>query len=128
MKKYKVTKKQIIEAILTEPLKAGQWFQRNNEALEKDDGMCEVCAVGAILRNVKRKATAGDAFRVTNHLAMPQHLEYAYDLGNFMSILSTEFESFTRINNMNGDEPEVRMHLLNVIEAHCPRNGITITI
>lgn len=44
----KVTKKQIIQAIQTEPLRSGQWIFMNDEGTNGKS--CPVCAVGAVLR------------------------------------------------------------------------------
>lgn len=40
----KLTKKQCIEAVMTEPLMTGRYFE------DKNDPNCRVCAMGAILR------------------------------------------------------------------------------
>jgi hypothetical protein len=43
--KITITKKNAIKAVMTEPLKGNQWFHDGNVS------KCEVCAVGAVLRN-----------------------------------------------------------------------------
>lgn len=51
-----ITKEQVIKALKTEPLKAGNWITLgrsgpDGEWIEYDDSSCPVCAVGAVLRN-----------------------------------------------------------------------------
>ncbi len=58
--KVRITKAQAIEAIRTEPLlAAGHWIRRNDDEGESpnalvlgDEKFCQVCAVGAVLRDV----------------------------------------------------------------------------
>lgn len=45
MKKLRITKKQVLKALDTEPLGAGSWISKDPE-----QGICTVCAVGAVLR------------------------------------------------------------------------------
>lgn len=53
MTKKTVTKKQILKAIKSEPLRGGSWVR----SFGRDYADCEVCAVGAVLRNTFRKKT-----------------------------------------------------------------------
>lgn len=120
--KYKISKKKVIEAISTEPLTYGKFFKYYNEV---DNGICEVCAVGAVLRKIKPKyfdSTHG--FRITHYLAAKEYLYRAYASNNFLSILSCEHESF--VNDENKFNESIanldlqRLHLLSIIEAFCP--------
>lgn len=45
-----ITKEQVINAILTEPLKAGNWVHDELAESYKEEQTCPVCAVGAVLR------------------------------------------------------------------------------
>lgn len=105
--KYKITKKKVIEAILTEPLGSGHFFLNF-----RDDGKCKVCAVGAILRATKKDHfDSNNAFEATNGTAN-------YEKNNFLSILSCEFEDY--MQDFDSTIDEARLHCLNVIEAFCP--------
>ena len=121
--KYKISKKKVIEAICTEPLKAGDFFHGSTK---KDNGKCSVCAVGAILRKTKQKTfSANDAVEATKDYFTEYELGDAYRSGNFLSILSCEFEwadneiIFGKHGIDNADD-FLRLHCLNIIEAFCP--------
>lgn len=124
--KYKLSKKKVIEAILTEPLKPGRFFhisRKYNSDEQFDDGQCSVCAVGAVLRKtINKNFNSQSGFTVVGDYYTGDRLHEAYIGDNFLSILSTEFESYC--DSFGGREDieydEVRFHLLNVIEASCP--------
>ena len=139
MTKYKITKKKVLQAIATEPLRANTFFGNRDD----DNSNCAVCAVGAILRNTRRnKFSSIDAMTAC---------EYRYAAGhkprrdNFLSILSIEFErAHNKVFNRLCDEytkkhtwnklpsPSTysrfrkqsielaRMHAYSVAEAMCP--------
>jgi hypothetical protein len=125
--KYKVTKQQIIDAVLTEPLTFGKYidFDRMN------DSTCQVCAVGAVLRKVgfSNNDIYNKSYDVTNGIATTDQLDLADKNNNFLQILSTHHEYFATTENSKWedhfdekilDDDLQRLHLLNVIEAFCP--------
>jgi hypothetical protein len=115
---HTVTKKQIIKALCTEPLKAGKFFDLDPEANLglSDNNSCAVCAVGAVLRATARKHFSNsDAFEIVPY-TLPHELDDAWDSGELLSILSTEFELASA---HDGDEL-ARLHAINVVEAIFP--------
>lgn len=52
-KRKTVTKKEILEAIKKEPLKAGSWVKMDDFGDPVKDKNCTVCAIGAVLRRAK---------------------------------------------------------------------------
>lgn len=129
--KYKVTKKQIIEAVMTEPLVAGMFFATAGG--DRELTTCPVCAVGAVLRKTVQPDNLNLHFSgrlATNAMYNADDLDDAYESRNFLAILSTEHEAFAeQFNSIPDDgiaETELinvdlqRLHLLNVIEAFCP--------
>lgn len=114
--KYTISKDKVIEAICTEPLENGAFFS----GYDVDDGKCTVCAVGAILRNTKsRLFDMNSAISVTQSMIGPSSLSNAYESGNFLSILSCEYEDFCS-EDMQDKKDEQRFHALMVAEAFCP--------
>lgn len=131
MKKYKVTKKQIIQAIISEPLTFNKFFDIWKTGSNRRN--CSVCAVGAVLRTAIKKdwilATA-NPFEATDFICSAEDLDYALDADNFLSILSSHHEYFAENFNCEYDDELKqqiknmdlqRLHLLNVIEAFCPK-------
>ena len=112
----KLTKDQVIETILTEPLRSNRFF--HTDAL-RDDGECEVCAIGSLLRKTGRVFNYRQAWRLCDYTSAASEIDSAYKK-NFFAILSCEFEAFCASENHVGHEDIVRFHLLNVIEAFCP--------
>lgn len=124
-KTYSVTKKQIIEAVLTEPLIANQFVDFLTSKNEK----CSVCAVGAVLRKagLNNNQIFENAAKITKYDFCERSFMEGKDLDtdNFLSILSMHHEYFAQyVNQSFYRDPEAmdlqRMHLLNVIEAFCP--------
>lgn len=117
--KYQIKKKKVIEAILTEPLMAGEFFGGSY----LDNGECSVCAVGAILRATKSGAFGGcDAESVTGYLFSAAAIVEAWESENFMSILSCEFETAGLGLDIGTyqDENLPRFHALMIAEGMCP--------
>lgn len=116
--KYKISKKKVIEAILTEPLKPGTFF--SNE-LQADDGKCPVCAVGAVLRKTKAKTfNRRHAEASTDYSYVSCDVGMSYFGDNFLSILSTEYETAGNSMHENEDVYLPRFHALMVAEGMCP--------
>jgi hypothetical protein len=114
--KYKITKEKVIEALINEPLLRGGSFFRNR-GTGKDDGKCPACAVGTILRATEKLRFSGsDAWGVTGEICTSDNSSFAWESGNFMSILSCEFESADGFE----DEHLPRFHALMVAEGICP--------
>lgn len=123
--KYKISKKKVIEALLTEPLGAGSFFDSPSDTWTKDDGKCGVCAVGAILRAVKPKFfNISQGYRVTNEncSGFEASRDRAWDSSNFMAILSTEFEYAAMENAAEdyGNKDFDRFHAIMIAEGMCP--------
>lgn len=126
---YVVTKKQIIEAVLTEPLIYNR-FVHDISMSTNENPDCGVCAVGAVLRKagLKNRDILNNAMTITKLTFSSEDLEYDLDVdnNNFLSILSMHHEYFaSRYNSKlrNYELKDVnlqRMHLLSVIEAFCP--------
>ena len=55
MSYVKVSKEQVIEAIKTESLRPGTWFDVNFNEVKQKDEVCHVCAVGAVFRSCLSK-------------------------------------------------------------------------
>ena len=130
MKTYKVTKQQIIDAVIEEPLIHGHFFSTDSDISYKT---CGVCAVGAVLRRAdkKRMFTVSDGESVTEDRYAYCDLNLAELSENFLAILSSQHEYFANMFNSNEDicaelDGELedidlqRLHLLSVIEAFCP--------
>jgi hypothetical protein len=116
-RKYRVTKRTVMRALLTEPLTSGNFF--SNLATEKDDGRCEVCAIGAILRNTRANFfTEEHARQVTDNLCSFLDVELAYASGNFLSVLSSEYEWAAA--QWDSGSNLIRLHALMVAEGMCP--------
>ena len=121
--RYKITKQEVLQALLTEPLNPGTFFEA---PYATDIKGCKVCAVGAILRNIK-------AYYFDEKDAIFA-CEKAYTIGqypatnNFLSLLSIEFEEAGEYL-LYGYEHEfaeqelwdiLRAHIYGVALAECP--------
>jgi hypothetical protein len=118
--KYKITKEKVLEAIVKEPLTYGRFFGISGGV---DDGKCAVCAVGAVLRAVRPGVFGADvADQVTNGTCIS--LKDAYKSGNFLSILSAEYEyganEFNSVLDYTSYYDMRRFHALMVAEGMCP--------
>jgi hypothetical protein len=120
--KYKIAKEKVIEALINEPLlQRGSFFRYHN--YRKENGKCPACAVGTILRATEKRRFNGlDAWGVTNEICAPHRTSDAWKSGNFMSILSCEFESADRLEDEQDEQDEhlPRFHALMVAEGICP--------
>lgn len=116
--KYKISKKKVIEAILAEPLSQGAFFKMPDQWRQKEDARCSVCAVGAILRATKEKEfNSADGETVTKGFYSLSDVSAAWEAGNFLSILSTEFEYADSFE----DKHLPRFHALMIAEGMCPK-------
>ena len=93
--KVRVTKAEIVEALRSEPLAAGQWI----DARRMDGPMsqsCNVCAVGAVLRRLVLSPTtsASDLCSAAWKVAGDQHgpVDQLIADGEYLSALSALFE------------------------------------
>lgn len=124
--KYQLTKEEVFEAILTEPvLQGGKFYKRE---WNKKDGTrgkhCAACALGAVALRMRR-SDAGylgwlEFSSMTNSLFSEDDLHEAYKIGNFASILSCEFETAWSDIEFNRNEDLARFHALMIVEAMCP--------
>jgi hypothetical protein len=113
--KYRIKKAKVLEALATEPLKAGHFMKLKYE--EVDDGKCSVCAVGAIFRKTKPKFfTSHDINTSMGGLYIGALIDQAWIDGNFLDILSAEFEYASQ----ECGEETARLHAIMVAEAICP--------
>ena len=115
--KYKISKAKVKEALIHENLKAGAFY--NNEYDRSNITTCPVCAVGSILRAVD-KGVKVSGLRATESYFLAEDLNEAYGYGNFLSKLSTEFETASAYESEPDDSDDMRMFLLFLTEAFCP--------
>lgn len=121
---YTITKQEVLQALLTEPLDPGVFFQSFSG---QDDGAgCKVCAVGAVLRQIR----AGYFDDQDAQFAC----EERYFMGqvpasnNFLSLLSIEFEEAgdylfygsSEVASEQEAEDILRAHIYGVALAACP--------
>jgi len=117
----KITKKLCIEAVMTEPLRFGSFNEKNNSH-------CDVCAVGAILRqenmnnenNIFRFMKKKSKGSFLNKRSINKHLKH----GNYLHALSCYFENlyYYPINNNDlAKSMEIRSALVHFIEAFFPK-------
>lgn len=95
----KVTKDEVVRALLTEPLLAPNYFA--------DVISCRVCAVGAVLRNCAKMSDKeinhyGDNlmkvdYDITSYASV-RDVKEALEAGNHMAALSAYFEGIARGN------------------------------
>lgn len=114
--KYQIKKKQVLEAIASEPLAPGMFIDVDRNP------NCNVCAVGAVLRSeLGKKLTSDHGYAVcTDGYSVKSDLELKgiYQSENFLSILSCEFE--TAAHETEDDMDFCRFHALMVAEGMCP--------
>ncbi len=124
----KITKKEIVRAILTERLEARQFFNSKNG---DDNGKCKVCAVGAVLRHKNIKSdSAGPIVTQGCYIATDMssaYFSFIYDENTFLGILSSEFEGYNLFKNYKATEDELRLHALMIVEGLCP-NEIEVNL
>lgn len=90
----KITKEQVLTAIKTEPLKAGSFLRADGKPINE----CEVCAVGAVMRNVlNNKIEDEDDFhklcgRVTREQFIDNDVDVLLKNENYLGALSNYFE------------------------------------
>lgn len=150
-KTYRITKEEVVAALMTENLRPGQWYKDGYE-LTPDDEDCPACAVGAILRNTDccvGLANSEIASDVCSNNFGHDDTAKAWNVfnrnpsgNNFLAVLSAEFErigfdlgveSETLFDDetggfvdktkaqMTADLEQCRMHALSIVEAHCPK-------
>lgn len=113
----KITKKEIVSAVLKERLIANRFFDTNVEE-------CKVCAVGAVLRAKKFKNDMW-AEKITNgnftsgHI-YKAHKDFEINKNTFLGVLSTEFEGYDEFEKYYASEDDLRLHALMIIEGFCP--------
>lgn len=111
-----ISKEQIIQALETEPLKAGEWASPDGLS----DQPCEVCAVGAVLRAAN---WSDDRIRteavslVGNCFIGSDNTESALGAGNYLGALSSYFE---RIYPKSGATHETRAALVRFVKEYFP--------
>jgi hypothetical protein len=130
--KKTVSKKSVIEALMTEPLMRGNWIEFDDlisdpQKVKAKDVVCEVCAVGGVLRKngatIKEIDDYGDRlldlpFPVGEE-ATEKDIEYLLKHEQYLSALSAYFESTLpgpRIRYGN----EHRERLVRFVEKHFP--------
>lgn len=117
MKEF-VTKEEIIEAIETEPLRAGSWFYDYDHTTNFET--CSVCAVGAVLRRagLKERDELDIDLEVCNDEYFGLYkLKDALSCGNFMGALSIKFEDLSeQVESMD----EVREKLIKFVKENFP--------
>ena len=103
---YQVTRKEIIKALEGEILCSRSYFSPLmypvdyyiDEQSYNGDHNCAACAVGSVLKNVKKDADRFDAGEVTNAYCNYDQMEDAVRHGTYMSILSCLFEEYCENN------------------------------
>jgi len=109
-----------INAVLTEPLKSGEWNFGYNDT-------CSVCAVGAIFRHcqdINNTNVISDLMdNIGNHMSVTYlgDVEEHLHLGRYLHALSCFFEHMKR--DIHFDEPTTlndRYSLVHFIEAFFP--------
>lgn len=126
----KVTKAQIIEAIKTEPLRAGSWYTTEG------DGTCSACAVGAVLRNACKMYYSDiedhALGKYKSHSSYPDEmlLNSLFQEGRYMEALSCFFEdaceNASDEENCYSDEisksamSEIRQRTIEFVEKNFP--------
>lgn len=148
MKTVKITKQNLIDAIINEPLKAGDWVHQSEiDGKFKPLAKCKVCAVGAVLRDtgvfINGSGISDYAMRKTNNATADDYRGIGtpfidYDrvftekkTKDFLSTLSRHFEEVSTAKKYKkyGKEyfgkgeitmADVREYMLHVIEAFMP--------
>lgn len=130
MKKIKITKSQLLDAIETEPLRAGDIIKKVGS---EDYNDCEVCAVGAILR---RKLTHINEVNKLTEVAFSYLDQYGYYCAGYirrvpnllkskkyLNALSVKFENLSETNSIL----ETRKKLSRWVKRNFPES-FTVTI
>lgn len=139
MKTIKVTRKEILKAIRTEPLKAGTWIHDRKVTLDNGSGIslqtsvadkkCKVCAVGAVLRQKgipddKIFWAADSLFCDTGSSECDSDasdegnpLQNVKD-GHYMAALSSKFE---QLSKRLGSGKRTRETLIRFVKRHFPK-------
>lgn len=118
MKKYKISKEKVKQALITEPLRDGAFHHGKDDL---DDKKCSVCAVGAVLRNTKGLEFSYEhGPTVTEGMSGSFSLNVAHESDNFMAKLSCEFEDASYSEQESPNSDDMRMFLLFLTEAFCP--------
>lgn len=124
-----ITKAQAIKAVMTEPLKANFFYHNKSEYGDRvDDGVCSVCAVGAIIRSTKtdklklnhqvsellmkgdhRVSVSGMGYKTSSY-------EYVLESGNYLAALSQYFEFMSGAPGVTMDQIRLALHDFIVAE------------
>lgn len=112
-----ISKKLIIKALLTEPLRPGHWV---SPAAGKSDKHCTVCAVGAVMRAAKfvnEKISVASVRNTNSYYSKDHDLYLCLAAGKHLSALSIFFE---QICPEHGATKKVRERLVAFVTAHFP--------
>lgn len=104
----KISKERIIEALAIEPLRSGDW---HFNVTDNANRTCEVCAVGAILRQLKWNFSRRKAAALSGFVFLEKSNKY-------LESLSDEFESACC---QLQDADLVRFHVINFVEGFFPK-------
>jgi hypothetical protein len=130
--KVKMKKKEVFEAVLTEPVLSGGMFVDTGDCQVVTRNSCPACAVGAIMINSYEKAykrnlrifgkqfannIADMAVNNSEDCYKLSDLNRAYKIDNPLSILSCEFE---HASSYMADGHDARMHAIMVVEGIFP--------
>ncbi len=126
-----VSKKAIIEALKTEPLRHGSWY-RAPDTDNNASGECQVCAVGAVLRGAAKaepSAILNFGSRLFAYFGVEgmsnasagrkQALKYVKS-GDYMAALSTYFESLSGRGTVLPKNHPTRKHMVKFVQKYFP--------
>lgn len=113
----KFTRRDIIRAIRTEPMKAGSWVSYTTRT---KDGTCKVCAVGAVLR--ERGNTDGQicnlAWKIApNGTVENEEIPLLLKNKDYISALSAKFEYLAR---KYGNGKRTKEKLVDFVKSNFP--------
>lgn len=139
--KIKITQKQIIKALYTEPLKDGQYMKLDGAIINtlKKNFKCPVCAVGALMSAAMPNSKVSDVYYTAMYCTKDANFSSGEDYetykdfedkvlhhienGQYLSALSTYFEGGMDIdsNRVGGFATiQFRTELADFIVAHFP--------
>lgn len=137
----KVTKEVIIKALKTEPLRKGQFFCTLGDSSPEAFAMCDVCAVGAVLRLTFTPEVlslfrdVGIGSQVTRSNMTPEgaksgettarYVKRLLAKKNYLGALSVTFEAL-KINPAHGVGEKHRKSLISFVKKNFPKE-ITIS-
>ena len=145
MRTKTLQRRQILRALRTEPLKAGNWARgpmasglNTGHYRDQHQPPCEVCAVGAVVNMAMQNGSTPTAIRVhvlaekwcegyavkwndeCHDVYTPEELARA---GHYWNALSIYFESFLRVNHKTAKRivSKDRDKLCNFVKKHFPK-------